>query len=142
MGECDVVIEPLLRDRDTGLVASYGDRNFFNVFNPGEARIRQRQGKVRYRNPGGESLLDMRARVVKWLKRAKKKYSGKRVLVITHYPVMVCAVSHLEEDKFTDYERNETAYGPPNCAVTIYRGKKVGRKCGLRLHMLNKVFYD
>ena len=29
LGECDVVIEPLLRDRDTGLVASYGDRNLF-----------------------------------------------------------------------------------------------------------------
>ena len=52
-----------------------------------------RQGGSAFRFPGGESLAELQARVVRFLGQVVQKHDGKTVLVVTHDAVVRCMAS-------------------------------------------------
>ena len=65
-----------------------------------------------WRPPGGESHIDVRARVAPVLDRVAEKYPDAEIVIVSHGGVMRCAWAHVTA-------RWEDTHIPPNCGIVL-----------------------
>ncbi len=128
---CDLVISsPLLRARETAEAVA-GARKIPVLF---DARLKERvfgafertdaereDGKVFRHNfavryPGGESYLDVAARVIPMLAELKEKYPGKDLLLVTHGSVCRVIRAYLLGMKDGEFY----SYSQPPASAEVY----------------------
>jgi broad specificity phosphatase PhoE len=117
--DIEVRTDERLRERDLGAfdgLTSAGIRELYES----EADRRQRIGKLYYRPPGGESWCDVALRVRSLFTSWRQQLTGKRVAVVSHQAVIMCArmvIEDLAEEDLLDIDRGEPLV---NCSLTTY----------------------
>jgi broad specificity phosphatase PhoE len=117
--QLEVRTDERLRERDLGAfdgLTSSGIKELYEA----EAERRQRTGKLYYRPPGGESWCDVALRVRSLFTSWQQELTGKRVAVVSHQAVIMCArmvLEQLGEEKLLEIDRGEPL---GNCALTTY----------------------
>lgn len=81
-------IEPRLRDRVMGRLELLTSAAIAARF-PEQAARRRAEGELRYRPPGGESLMDVAARLRTLLPDLDRWFPGRRVLLVAHDAVVL-----------------------------------------------------
>lgn len=119
----EVGTDERLRERDLGAfdgLTSTGIRQLYES----EADRRRRTGKLYYRPPGGESWCDVALRVRSLFTSWQQELTGRRVAVVSHQAVIMCArmvIEHLGEEKLLEIDRGEPLV---NCSLTTYVSKR------------------
>ncbi len=65
-----------------------------------------------WRPPGGESHIDVRARIAPVLARVARKYPDEEIVIVSHGGVMRCTWAHVTG-------RWEDTHIPPNCGIVL-----------------------
>ena len=65
-----------------------------------------------WRPPGGESHIDVRARIAPVLNRVAQKYPDAEIVIVSHGGVMRCTWAHVTD-------RWEDTHIPPNCGIVL-----------------------
>ena len=109
-----------LRERDLGVLDGYTKQGITRHF-PDEAQRRDWVGKFYYRPPGGESWADVAGRLRAVLDTVEQKYSGERLVLVTHQAVMMLGryvLENLTEREVLDIDSRERL---ANTALVRYR---------------------
>ncbi|MEO3924775.1 histidine phosphatase family protein [Micromonosporaceae bacterium B7E4] len=113
------LIDDRLRDREMGELELL-TRAAIGVRFPGEAARWRETDELRYRPPGGESLLDVGARLAPLLADLRTSHAGRRALLVAHDSV-VLMLRHLIERLSLDELRAVVAAGPvANASFTTW----------------------
>ncbi|MCU1613461.1 MAG: Broad specificity phosphatase PhoE [Frankiales bacterium] len=108
-----------LRERDFGAFDGM-TRAGIRAEYPQEAQRRDLLGKFYYRPPGGESWADVALRVRSVLATAELRYTGERLMVVSHQAVILVfryVLEELTERELLDIDRSEQI---ANSSVTRY----------------------
>jgi probable phosphoglycerate mutase len=126
-----------LREKEFGILdrlTVHGIREF----QPEQAEFRKLLGKFYHRPPGGESWCDVILRLRSALDTLSLHHADKRVLIVTHQVVVLCARYLLEGMTEEEILAIDRAGDVANCAITEYR---LDHSCGangeLKLHAYN-----
>jgi broad specificity phosphatase PhoE len=137
-----VVVDERLREQEHGLSTIYPDWRVYNLKNPNQATLRDREGQYWYRYLNGESVPDARERIRSWLGALTRDYAGKNVLTISHHLTKLAIRANLERFGPEEYIRLDLQEKPVNCGVTIYRGfPGLGVDGKLKLDKYNQQLY-
>ena len=115
-----IEVDERLREKEFGMLdrlTRYG----IEQKHPEQAELRRLLGKFYYRPPGGESWTDVILRLRSALETLRCEYAGKRVAIVTHQVIVLCAryvLERMTERQILDIDR---AGDVANCAVTTYR---------------------
>jgi broad specificity phosphatase PhoE len=123
--DLEVKTDERLRERDLGAFDGLTSSGISELYEA-EAERRQRTGKLYYRPPGGESWCDVALRVRSLFTSWQQELTGKRVAVVSHQAVIMCArmvIEHLGEEKLLEIDRGEPL---GNCSLTTYVAKDGG----------------
>jgi broad specificity phosphatase PhoE len=118
----EVRTDERLRERDLGSFDGLTGAGIRELYES-ESERRQRTGKLYYRPPGGESWCDVALRVRSLLTSWQQEYTGRRVAVVSHQAVIMCArmvIERLGETELLDIDRGEPLV---NCSLTTYESK-------------------
>jgi broad specificity phosphatase PhoE len=96
---------------------------------PGEPRRRQLAGEFDYRPPGGESLMDVAARLSALLAEVGDRYAGRRVLVVAHDAV-VLMLRHLL-DGLSAADLADVVRDGPVANASVTRWARTGERLAL-----------
>ena len=117
--QLEVRTDERLRERDLGAFDGLTGAGIRELYES-EAERRGRTGKLYYRPPGGESWCDVALRVRSLLTSWQQEYAGRRLAVVSHQAVIMCArmvIEHLGESELLDIDRGEPLV---NCSLTTY----------------------
>lgn len=114
------ILDPRIREREHGVMPTYGDKRIFFTFNPEERELFE-SGEYEYRYPGGENIEDVKVRVESWLEDLIKDHAGKRILAITHHETILVKRMAIEGLGKEDFLRIDKEDKPINCGVTTYQ---------------------
>lgn len=113
----EVTVDDRLRDRVTGelelLTRAAIDARF-----PAEAARRATAGEWEYRPPGGESMMDVAARLRDFAADASERFADRRLLVMAHDAVVLMFRHVLEGLSTVELERVVAAGPVHNASVT------------------------
>ncbi len=115
-----VRVDERLRDRELGVLDLLTARGVEHTF-PDEAARRRRLGKFYYRPPGGESWVDVIARLRSLLRDVADDHPDERVLLVAHDAVVSLVryvVEGLEEDELMAWARANVI---ANCSISSWR---------------------
>lgn len=110
-----------LRERDQGALERLTGRGVRERL-PAEAQRKDHLGKVWYRPPGGESWADVLLRVRSLLDLEMPRFTGERVLLVSHQAVIMNVRVALEGLDEVEAVRTDETDPQPNCALTRYSG--------------------
>lgn len=137
-----VIEDERIRERTSGLLDLYNDWRFLNVVHPEQAKLFQLQGRVYYRLPQGESMLDVQFRSRQVFQTLVRECRNKRVLIVSHGLTILCMRSLLERWSPGTFVKIDASNPPKNCSVIIYKGdSKKGKNGKLVLMTYNKIYY-
>ncbi|HEU4426196.1 MAG TPA: histidine phosphatase family protein [Pilimelia sp.] len=123
------IVDARLRDRETGeleLLTSTAIRRRF----PAEAARRAATGEFDYRPPGGESMMDVAARLRELYGDVAAEFAGRRVFAVAHDAVVLMLRHVVEGLSPQDLDRVVAAGPVRNASVT--RWVRDGDRLGLR----------
>lgn len=114
-----VRLDERLREREFGVLdrltaAGVATRH------PDQAEFRRRLGKFYHRPPGGESWVDVIARLRAFLDTVALQHAGCRVLLVAHQVVVLCLRYVLEDLDEARLLAIDSAADVANCSVTEY----------------------
>jgi broad specificity phosphatase PhoE len=115
-----VVVDERLREKEFGMLDRLTRGGIETQF-PEQAEMRSMLGKFYYRPPAGESWTDVILRLRSALETLRCEYAGKRVAIVTHQVIVLCAryvLERMTEQQILDIDR---AGDVANCSVTTYR---------------------
>lgn len=69
------------------------------------------------RPPGGESMVELQARLKRWLERARARHSGERIAAVTHSDVIKALAAHALGFSLDQHERLEVS--PASISVLV-----------------------
>ncbi len=95
-----------------------------------EAAAKEGVPRYLYRPPGGENFPDMKDRIMPFFEKVYRKYSGKRVLFVTHGGVIKVILGTVLGKTWKELQHMDVA----NSSVNII---EVKRNHEYRVHMLN-----
>jgi broad specificity phosphatase PhoE len=109
--EAEVVHEPLLRERNQGVL----EKSPYGTF----SRVAKERGEniLDFKPEGGESINEVKQRVERFLERIMRLDKDRTILLVTHGGVIVNMLIKLL--KIPDRDDNYKTLLPPNTAVTI-----------------------
>jgi broad specificity phosphatase PhoE len=84
-----------------------------------------------HRPPGGESMLEVQARVARWLEDLAQRHAGKAVAAVSHADVIKAALCHALGLCLDHHGRIEISPGSISAIVTA--------PWGLKVHSINEV---
>jgi broad specificity phosphatase PhoE len=116
----DIVLDERARDREMGVLELLG-REAIAERHPAEAARRARVGELRYRPPGGESMLDVALRLRGLLADLHDRHAGRRLLLIGHDSVVLMLRQIIEGLDEQEVLRISAAGLVDNGSVTTWR---------------------
>lgn len=119
-------VDERLRDRELGVLDRLTEAGVASL-HPEELARRQWQGKFYHRPAGGESWVDVVARLRSWLSDADRRWPGRRVLVVSHDVVVLLlryVCEELDEERVLGVAR---AAPMRNAALSRYVRRRDGR---------------
>lgn len=132
-----------IREQEHGQLSIFADTKVFLTLNPWQAEQLRVDGEYFYRFPNGENALATKERIAPWLEEVRKKYAGRKVLVVSHHGAIICMRMLLEGFSPEEFVRIDKELAPVNCGVTIYRKRPCyGLPGKLILECYNKKLYD
>lgn len=121
-----------IREQEHGVRTAYTDWRLYLVCNPQYALRNKLETKYEYKHEGGESLLNVRARLRDFIAMLIREHGGisiagtpqkpERILMVTHHLAIMALRSNLERWSREDFIQNNENDRPPNCSVTVYHG--------------------
>lgn len=139
----EVYYDERVREQEHGLVTLFNDLKVFFALNPWQRELHDVDGDYFYRFPNGENVPETNFRIGLWLDMLKKKFRGKRVLVVSHHRSILSMRVCIEGLSPEEFVRLDKAEKPLNCGVTIYRKEpRQGKSGRLVLQCYNKKLYD
>jgi len=133
-----IYFEERTREKDFGVFDRYtkeGKKRYW----PEEYDREKWEGKYYYRPPGGENYPDVALRIHSFLGTIIRKYSKKRILVVTHSIIILLfrkLLEHLSEKELLDIHDNEDL---KNCSISSFIFDKEKNKNKLILKEWNRV---
>jgi 2,3-bisphosphoglycerate-dependent phosphoglycerate mutase len=115
-----VAVDERLREKEFGMLDRL-TRSGIELKFPEQAEIRGLLGKFYYRPPGGESWTDVILRLRSALDTVRCEHAGKRVAIVTHQVIVLCARYVLERMTEREILEIDRAGDVANCSVTTYR---------------------
>ncbi|MEA2720476.1 MAG: hypothetical protein QOJ39_2340 [Candidatus Eremiobacteraeota bacterium] len=115
-----VTVDERLREKEFGMLDRL-TRTGIELQFPEQAAMRLMLGKFYYRPPGGESWTDVILRLRSALDTVRCEHAGKRVAIVTHQVIVLCAryvLERMTEQQIIDIDH---AGDVANCSVTTYR---------------------
>ncbi len=131
----------LIRERENGYTWCQLDiphHEFFPFLNPYWEQL----GPFFARPVGGESILDLiEKRIHRFLDKIRRKYSGKKICLVTHGRVLTGIRAVLEDLSVEEVEKilKSKTDSPANVGLTVYRYSPWSGR--LELVFYNKTFY-
>ncbi len=115
----DIVFEPLLEEIDTGVFHGKPVSEYHAYFNNGKPPTNKKEyyfsliEKFEKRPKKGESLNDLRKRLLRAVKKFEKKYKNKNILLISHeYPIWILDTMLFGYDKEKSAKRKAEMKDP------------------------------
>lgn len=131
--------EDRIREQCHGLAGLYNDYKVFYTFHPDQRRLHDQDGEYWYRWPQGESVSDVRLRVLSFLTTLTRDFSNKKVLIVSHQLALLAFMANLERWDAAEFLRVNEEEKPINCGVTTYVGDpSVGMNGKFRLTCYNR----
>ncbi len=115
-----VTVDERLREKEFGMLDRLTRDGIERKF-PEQAEMRRLLGKFYYRPPGGESWTDVILRLRSAFDTMRCEHAGKRVAIVTHQVIVLCAryvLERMTEQQILDIDH---AGDVANCSVTTYR---------------------
>ena len=135
-GSVPVAADERLREKEFGMLDRL-TRTGIELQFPEQAAMRLMLGKFYYRPPGGESWTDVILRLRSALETIRCEHAGKRVAIVTHQVIVLCARYVLERMTEQEILAIDHAADVANCSVTTYRLDRAAN--ALRLEAYNVV---
>ena len=122
-GSKPTILDERLREREFGVFDGLTQRGIEEKY-PEEAAHRAKMGKFYHRAPGGESWADVILRLRSALNTINLHYADRRVLVVAHQVVIMCARYILDE--LTEAQIMEIGKSGEilNCGIAAYDFKR------------------
>lgn len=124
-GSVPLRIDERLREKEMGGLDRLTRAGITRRF-PREVELRARLGKFYYRPPGGESWCDVLLRVRAVLDHLRLVRTERRVLLVAHQVIVLCArvaLEHLDERGILDIDARGDVL---NCGITAYTAEAGG----------------
>ncbi len=132
-----VVLDERVREKELGAFYRLTRRGI-EARHPEQWALRQQLGRFRFRAPGGESWADVALRLRAALDAICRDHAGRRVMVVCHQVVVLCARYVLERMTEQEIVAIARAHDVANCSVTSYRASPHGgRPSELALERFN-----
>ena len=117
-----VIQDERLREQEFGLRSLYNDWRITRVFHPDYYDLRSLQGMYWFRQPMGENVPDVRARVRSWINTLTRDFAGKKILAITHHITILSLRANLERLSPEEFVRLDKEEEPGHCTISTYKG--------------------
>lgn len=131
--------EERIREQSHGLAGLFNDYKVFYTFYPDQRRLHDQDGEYWYQWPQGESVSDVRLRVLSFLTTLTRDFNNKKVLIVSHHLALLAFMANLERWDATEFERVDEEEKPINCGVTTYVGDpNVGKNGKFKLTCYNR----
>ena len=114
-----ILLDERLREKEFGVLDRL-TRAGIEALHPEQAQLRSELGKFYHRPPGGESWCDVILRLRGALDTLSLHHGGRRVLVVAHQVVVLCARYLLEDMDETGILGVDAEGDVANCGVTEY----------------------
>ena len=126
----EIRLDERLRERELGVFDRLTKLGAMQKF-PDECARRERDGKFYHRPAGGESWIDVCARLRSFIETDLSKLENEKVLIVTHEVVVHCFRYILENLTEAEILAIDSARDVGNCAITSYEFE--GASCALKL---------
>jgi broad specificity phosphatase PhoE len=113
-----IIPDDRFREQNSGCFERLTPKGIEQRF-PREAELQRLLGRFHYRPPGGENWCDVIVRLCGAMDTIRKRYSGERVLIVTHKWVILC-LRYLLESRSERETLTLALVDVPNCSLTSY----------------------
>jgi 2,3-bisphosphoglycerate-dependent phosphoglycerate mutase len=116
----EIQFDERVREKELGLFYRL-TRAGIEARHPDQWALRVQVGRFWYRPPGGESWADVALRLRSAFDAIAREHAGRRVLVVCHQVVVLCARYVLERMSEREIVHVARTHDVANCSVTSYR---------------------
>lgn len=144
LGQVRMLEDLRLREQRHGLATLYNDRRIFHALNRIQRQLYEQEGEYYYVYPQGDSVEDVRERIMLWFATLVREFAGQRVLVVSHHLTILSVMANLERWTAQEFIAHDHEQKPRNCSVTRFVGNPGlgnSRQGTLTLESYNQVFY-